>query len=167
MVIYSFSLVLSFFACIADGVFCLKAQRVPCCAPFTLQVVFSLFDTLHRRRTEMSQMDTMRKANRLDSVFSVPDYYEGRFEGNYLYADSLPESFARNNVYASDSDTVVFRNIYYLYKEYKYYDFQLDSLSPARGIADSIVAKDYPADRLGNIRKPKPDAGCYEYIDVK
>jgi hypothetical protein len=110
---------------------------------------------------------TGARKNNIVVATPLPDYYEGRFEGNYLYADSLPESFARNNVYASDSDTVVFRNIYYLYKEYKYYDFQLDSLSPARGIADSIVAKDYPADRLGNIRKPKPDAGCYEYIDVK
>lgn len=110
---------------------------------------------------------TGARKNNIVVATPLPDYYEGRFEGNYLYADSLPESFARNNVYASDSDTVVFRNIYYLYKEYEYYDFQLDSLSPARGIADSIVAKDYPADRLGNIRKPKPDAGCYEYIDVK
>lgn len=95
----------------------------------------------------------------------LPKYYEGTFKGNYLRCDTLDEAFAKNNVYASDSDSVVFRNIYYLYKEYHYYDFQLDSLSPARGIADSISAQSYPFDILGNRRKSIPDAGCYEYIE--
>ena len=106
-------------------------------------------------------------ARKNNVVVATPlmDHYEGEFIGNYLRSDSLPESFAQNNVYASDSDSVVFRNIHYLYREYRYYDFQLDSLSPARGIGDSIVAKQYPQDRLGNIRKKHPDAGCYEYIE--
>lgn len=93
----------------------------------------------------------------------LPDYYEGRFEGNYLRCDSLDEVFAKNNVYASDSDTMVFRNTYYLYEKYHYYDFHLDSLSPARGIGDSIAALSYPTDREGYRRKSKPDAGCYEF----
>lgn len=93
----------------------------------------------------------------------LEDRYEGKFVGNYLRADSLSEAFAHNNVYATEEDTAVFRNIYYLYKKYHYYDFQLDSLSPARGIADSITALDYPIDRIGNTRKPHPDAGCYEF----
>lgn len=93
----------------------------------------------------------------------LPDYYEGRFEGNYLRCDSLDEVFAKNNVYASDSDTMVFRNTYYLYEKYHYYDFHLDSLSPARGIGDSIAALSYPTDREGYRRKLKPDAGCYEF----
>lgn len=97
----------------------------------------------------------------------LPDYYEGRFEGNYLRCDSLDEAFAKNNVYASDSDSCVFRNIYYLYKEYHYYDFRLDSLSPARGIGDSIAALEYPTDRVGIRRKQRPDAGCYEYVEDK
>lgn len=101
--------------------------------------------------------------NSLMVATPLPDYYEGRFEGNYLRSDSLHEAFAKNNVYASDSDSLVFRNIYYLYKEYHYYDFRLDSLSPARGIADSITALSYPIDRHGYRRKGTPDAGCYEY----
>lgn len=82
-----------------------------------------------------------------------------------MRADSLSEALSYNNVYASDSDSVVFRNIYYLSNEYRYYDFQLDSLSPARGIADSVAALLYPYDRLGNRRKLHPDAGCYEYME--
>ena len=105
------------------------------------------------------------RKNNLVVATPLSDYYEGRFEGNYLRTDSLDEVYAKNNVYASDSDSCVFRNIYYLYKEYHYYDFRLDSLSPARGIGDSIVALSYPQDRAGNRRKQHPDAGCYEYIE--
>lgn len=105
------------------------------------------------------------RKNNLVLATPLPEYYEGKFVGNYLRADSLSNAFATNNVYASDSDTVVFRNIYYLYKEYKYYDFQLDSLSPARGIADSATALLYHYDHLGVRRKPHPDAGCYEFVE--
>ena len=105
------------------------------------------------------------RKNNLVVATPLSDYYEGRFEGNYLRTDSLDEVYAKNNVYASDSDSCVFRNISYLYQEYHYYDFRLDSLSPARGIGDSIVALAYPLDRIGNRRKQRPDAGCYEYIE--
>ncbi len=70
-------LVLSFFACIADGVFCLKAQRIPCCAAFTVQMTMSLWCAYHERSTEQGQMDTMRKATRLSSLVAVDDYHEG------------------------------------------------------------------------------------------
>lgn len=105
------------------------------------------------------------RANNVVVATPFPDNYEGKFVGNYLRADSLAGAFAHNNVYACDSDTMVFKNIYYLYKKYHYYDFQLDSLSPARGIADSISAIPYPIDRSGYGRKQRPDAGCYEYVE--
>ena len=70
-------LVFTFAACCADGYFCLQQLRVPCCAAFTLQVTMSLLGAYHRRSREMGQMDTMRKATRLDSVVRVPDYYDG------------------------------------------------------------------------------------------
>ena len=105
------------------------------------------------------------RKNNLVVATPLSDYYEGRFEGNYLRTDSLDEAYAKNNVYAADSDSCAFRNIYYLYKEYHYYDFRLDSVSPARSIGDSIVALSYPIDRAGNRRKQRPDAGCYEYIE--
>lgn len=70
-------LVLSFCACIADGVFCLMEQRIPCCAAFTVQMTMSLWSTYHRRSIEMGQMDTLRKATRLDSIVEKPDYHDG------------------------------------------------------------------------------------------
>lgn len=71
-------LVFTFIACCADGVFCLQQVRIPCCAAFSLQMTMSLLSAYHRRVIELGQMDTMRKATRLDSLAAAPDYYEGR-----------------------------------------------------------------------------------------
>lgn len=71
-------LCVTFAACCIDSLFCLQEFRVPLCAAFTLQIVMSLWSAYQKRSTEMGQMDTMRKATRLDSVIEVDDYYEGR-----------------------------------------------------------------------------------------
>lgn len=119
----------------------------------------------NRPRTRSSFFNciiTGGRKNNLVVATPLVDYYEGDFKGNYLRCDSLDKAYAQNNVYATDSDSCVFKNIYYLYKEYHYYDFQLDSLSPAQGIADTTIALIYPTDRWGVSRESKPDAGCYE-----
>ena len=92
-------------------------------------------------------------------------YYPGAFIGNYLKTDTLPIPNAAQNVYWQESDTTkVFKNNFYKYKEYVYYDFHLDSVSPAIGIADSATALPFPLDRDGVSRALKrPDAGCYQY----
>ena len=71
-------LLFSFVACCADGILCLQSVSVPCCAAFSLNMTMSLWSAYQKRNTEMSQMDTMRKATRLDSIVASPDYYEGR-----------------------------------------------------------------------------------------
>ena len=72
-------LIFSFVLCCADGVMCLiEATRVPCCAAFCLQVVLSLFDTLHQRRTEISQMDILRKATNLTAVRPAGELLDGK-----------------------------------------------------------------------------------------
>ena len=70
-------LVISGIACAADAVICLQVHRVPCCAAFCLNMSMSLWSAYQKRSTEISQMDTMRKATRLDSLVSSQDYYEG------------------------------------------------------------------------------------------
>ncbi len=70
-------LVFSGVACAADAIICLQMHRVPCCAAFCLNMTMSLWSTYQKRSTEISQMDTMRKATRLDSLVSSQDYYEG------------------------------------------------------------------------------------------
>lgn len=71
-------LIFSLLLCCVDGVMCLNQIRVPCCAAFTLQVVFSLFDTLHRRRTELSQMDILRKATDLTALRPAAEKLDGK-----------------------------------------------------------------------------------------
>lgn len=71
-------LVFSFLLCCTDGVLCLQQLRIPCCAAFSLQVVMSLWSAYHKRYTEMGQMDTLRKAIRLDGVAACPDYLDGK-----------------------------------------------------------------------------------------
>ena len=109
---------------------------------------------------------TGARPNNLVVATPFNEHYTGKFTGNYLRADSLLIPEATNNTYASATDATVFRNIYYLYEKYHYYDFQLDSLSPARGVADSTITfskEIFTTDRIGQKRKVKPDAGCYEY----
>lgn len=69
---------ITFIVCCVDGVLCLNQVRVPCCAAFSLMVTMSLWNTYHRRCTQMSQLDTMRKAVRLDGIAACPDYLEDK-----------------------------------------------------------------------------------------
>ena len=71
-------LAVTFAVCVADGIFCLQQVRVPCSVAFSLAVAMSLWGAYERRCTEMSQMDTMRKAVRLDGVAACPDYLDGK-----------------------------------------------------------------------------------------
>ena len=102
--------------------------------------------------------------NQLVVATPFDQYYPGTFKGNYMKTDTLAMPHAESNIYWQAADTAeVFVNEYYKYKEYVYYDFRLDSLSPAISIGDSLVALPYPTDRNGVSRaNRKPDAGCYQ-----
>ena len=111
------------------------------------------------------------RRNQLVVATPFENYYTGTFTGNYLKTDTLAMPAAQHNTYWQASDTMpVFCNDYFKYKEYVYYDFRLDSLSPAIGIGDSIHTLPYPevqealkTDRNGISREGlKPDAGCYQ-----
>ena len=71
-------LTLTFAACLVDGVFCLMELRVPCCAAFSLEMTMALWARLHRRNTEIAQLDTMRKAVRLHGIIKAEHYFEGK-----------------------------------------------------------------------------------------
>lgn len=84
-------LLVTFLVCCADGVLCLRELRVPCCAAFSLEMTLALCNTYQRRSAEMGQMDTMRKAVRLDSLAACPDYYEDRT--GFLRGEGQVEDF--------------------------------------------------------------------------
>lgn len=87
-------LVFSAIACTVDAIICLQVQRVPCCAAFCLNTTMSLWSTYQKRSAEMSQMDTMRKATRLDSLVVTEDYYDGK--SGVLRAEGQVEDFMDN-----------------------------------------------------------------------
>ena len=67
-------LLFTFVLCCVDGILGLKDQRIPCCAAFSLQVLMSLWSAYQNRNTRLGQLDTMRKATRLDSISAVENY---------------------------------------------------------------------------------------------
>ncbi|MBQ3542224.1 MAG: hypothetical protein IJA45_03760 [Oscillospiraceae bacterium] len=87
-------LVFTFLACLVDGILCLQQKRIPCCGAFSLNMTMSLWGAYHIRNTEMGQMDTMRKATRLNSLVQVPDFYEGR--AGILRGEGQVEDFMDN-----------------------------------------------------------------------
>lgn len=92
-------LLLSFLVCMGDGFFCLQQIQVPFCAAFCLEMTMSIWGEYQRRNTEMGQMDTLRKATRLNRVAKAPDCYEDR-PGFYV-VDGEPEDFM--DTYAAPS----------------------------------------------------------------
>ncbi|MBE6950742.1 MAG: hypothetical protein E7451_05320 [Ruminococcaceae bacterium] len=84
-------LAFSFAACIADGVFCLQEVKIPFCAAFCLEVLMCLWSEYQKRTTELLQMDTLRKATRLNRVAKAPDCHEGR--PGFFVSEGQPEDF--------------------------------------------------------------------------
>ncbi len=98
-------LIFSLAACLVDGLLCLQSLRVPCCAVFSLHMTMALWSAYQKRNTEMGQMDTMRKATRLDSVVAVPDYFEGRT--GFLRSEGQVEDFMDTYSKASGPEKVM------------------------------------------------------------
>lgn len=87
-------LVITFLVCFADAVVCLKQLRVPCCAAFSLEMTMSLWSTYQRRSRDMSQLDTLRRATRLDGVTACSDYLDDK--KGFLRKDGRVEDFMEN-----------------------------------------------------------------------
>ena len=84
----------TFLVCCVDAVFCFAELRIPCCAAFSLEMAMALWARYQERSTEMSQMDTMRKATRLNSLVKTEGFYEGK--PGILRGDGQVEDFMDN-----------------------------------------------------------------------
>ena len=98
-------LALAFCVCLADGFLCLREVRVPFCAAFCLMVTCSLWAEYQRRNVEMGQMDTLRKAVRLNRVAKAPDCYEG-LPGFYTW-DGEVEDFMDTYTQPATPDRII------------------------------------------------------------
>jgi len=99
---------ITFGVCMADAFFCLKEQRIPCCAAFSLEMAMALWARLEQRSAELAQLDTMRKAVRLHGVVRVADYYDGK--DGLLRTEGEVEDFM--DVYDKMSGPQITQSIY-------------------------------------------------------
>lgn len=98
----------TFVACIADGILCLQQLRLPAGAAFCLEMIMALWSEYQRRNTETGQMDTMRKAIRLDAVVKTDDFYEGR--PGFQTREGMVEEFM--DTYAAPSGPQKVQSVY-------------------------------------------------------
>jgi hypothetical protein len=105
----------------------------------------------------------------LDLITQNPEDYSGHFAYNFIRKKNVPaDSYFANNFWFVANDKV-FVNMDLKWGKYekRYYDFRLDSISPARDIADIQFINQYnlQLDLNGNSRiaDGKPDAGAYEW----
>ena len=105
-----------------------------------------------------------------ETEFSIasdyPDLYKGTFSNCYIRCPKIEKPQFANLRWALQHDTV-FKNPSYDVKKKLYFDFSLDSVSPARNIATVIDSLEFDID--GNSRKldGKPDAGAHEWKSKK
>lgn len=101
-----------------------------------------------------------------------------RYAEEYLFSHSLlrtvepaPKDADRFQVIrydvedSKDRDKITGKNHFRIFDTTNFlYDFEPDSLSPIRALADAVVAARWPVDRRGNSRLAdgNPDAGAYE-----
>jgi len=108
-----------------------------------------------------------------DNEFSLAtrtlDQYPGTFDHCYIKKPQSLNLPQFTNIRWSALKDTVFKSIQYDYVKNTYFNFNLDSISPARGLADPTIAAQYPLDLNGNnrLRDGAPDAGAYEWIPTK
>ena len=93
-----------------------------------------------------------------------PELYKGTFSHSYLKCPKIETSQFTNIRWSLKKDTV-FKHPSYDVRKNIYFNFALDSVSPARGLADKSISGGYPLDINGNNRLADgvPDAGAYEW----
>lgn len=112
---------------------------------------------------------TGSKDNEFSLATLFADTYKGNFESNYIKRPNPLTGFQfKNTRWAAKADTI-FINTRYMSVIDAYFDFRLDSVSVARGIANKAIAEKYPLDLLGNdrIKDNSPDLGAYQWMPHK
>ncbi len=85
------ALLVTFIACIADGLLCLSRQQLSASSLFCLQILMSQWSAFQRRNTELSQMDVLRKASELHGLAKAENFLDDR--PGYITQDGEPEDF--------------------------------------------------------------------------
>ena len=108
-----------------------------------------------------------------DNEFSLatrfPDEYNGVFDHCYIRKNDSLALKQFTFIRWSEKNDTIFKSVNYNLDKNTYFNFTLDSVSPARGLADPVVASQFPLDLNGNSRLTgnKPDAGAYQWQPTK
>jgi hypothetical protein len=109
-------------------------------------------------------------AGSFETEFSLasdyPDQYKGIFSHSYIKSPQIvTPQFTNTNIRWSLKNDTIFKHPSYDIRKDLYFNFTLDSISPARGLADKNISGGYPLDINGNSRMSDgaPDAGAYEW----
>lgn len=103
-------LALTLIACCVDAYFCLSSLQLPFGAAMCFETLLALIANYEKRSTEIGEMDTMRKAVRLDALALKSDYYDGK--AGILTRDGDVEEFMDN--YRTPSGPKKAQNIFAL-----------------------------------------------------
>ncbi len=111
----------------------------------------------------------------LDDEILADTFPSNQVEVNYMFDNCMVKMSDKNDIKPSDKKHFITPkvNIDPKFKAIYEYDFQLDSLSPARSIANPNIIQKLPSilnfDILNNDRliDTKPDLGAYEFIPQK
>jgi len=108
-----------------------------------------------------------------DNEFSLAtrflDQYNGTFDHCYIKKPDSLKLPQFTKIRWSERNDTLFKSIRYTPDKNIYFNFMPDSVSPARGIADPVIARQFSLDLNGNDRTKDgaPDAGAYEWQPVK
>jgi hypothetical protein len=109
-------------------------------------------------------------AGSAETEFSIADKhlddYNGVFQNSYIMRKNPFETAQFVDIVWGNQQDTIFKNATYDIKKNRYFDFALDSLSSARGIADPALSAQIPLDLNGRNRLTDgaPDAGAYEWL---
>lgn len=96
------------------------------------------------------------------------DKYKGNISNSYIRRPEPSDLAIYKDIHWYQQNDTVFKNTRFDYEKGKYFDFTPDSVSPARGLANPVVAAQFPLDLHGKSRLADgaPDAGAYEWYPV-
>ena len=86
-------LLFTFLACMADGVFCLMQQRLPYTTLLCLALLMAQWAEYQRFKTQVEQMDTLRKALEITAVVKCEDFMDN--QAGYRAVDGDPDAFMK------------------------------------------------------------------------
>ena len=109
-------------------------------------------------------------AGGLENEFSIATRFLSEFKGSFSHSfirrkTAYDLSQFSNIHWYQDADTILFKQTTYDDRKNLYFNFMPDSVSSVRGLANAVVAAEFPVDLNGNNRLEDgaPDAGAYEW----